>query len=184
MSQANAETSSPAPALVTVEGLSAVVKSQKKLLFVSLGLAVLALLAAVAVFVLATANSSANEPEINPNDATIRHLESLVERILVQIEERESEAAQTYSELTELSRQVGRIDVNDERNAVIRLQRLAIKQEQDFRTFLSTLESGLYNFHMMIPHSRGWWDEYKADLDAALELSQAREEYATTLRDN
>tara|TARA_R110001599_G_C11989385_1_gene635826 strand:+ start:511 stop:684 length:174 start_codon:yes stop_codon:yes gene_type:complete len=56
-----------------------------------------------------------------------------------------------------------------------------IKQEQDFQAFVDSLEGGMYNFLMMVPHSGGWWAEYKTELDA---MSVARENYASTLRDN
>ena len=184
MSQASTETSGQAPQLDKLEGLNAAVKGQKTLLFISLGLATSALLFAIAIFVLGNGESADTEPEAIPYTVMIRQLESQIESIEAQIEEREQAALQTATALSELSTHLGRIDVNDERNTVNRMQSLAIKQEQDFRIFLSTLEAGLYNFHMMIPHSRGWWDEYKADLDEAIQLSEAREEYAKTLRDN
>lgn len=88
------------------------------------------------------------------------------------------------TELTDLSEQVATIDVNDQRNVIIRVQRILIRQEQDYRNFLTTLENGLYNFHMMVPHSRGWWEDYKQDLVETAELSQARENYVVNLRNN
>lgn len=184
MSQANTATSDEAIQLETVEGLSAVVKSQKKLVLISLGLGTTALLCAIAFLVLGGTSHTEAEPTIDPNSAHIESLEVGLADVLLQIQEQASEATQSRTDLSQLSTQVGRLDVNDERNAFIRLQRLTIKQEQDFQAFLGTLEAGLYNFHMMVPHSRGWWEEYKADLDAAQQLSKAREEYATTLRDN
>lgn len=86
--------------------------------------------------------------------------------------------------LTDLSEQVAIIDVNDQRNVIIRVQRILIRQEQDYRNFLTTLENGLYNFHMMVPHSRGWWEDYKEDLVETAELSEARENYVVNLRNN
>lgn len=88
------------------------------------------------------------------------------------------------TELTDLSEQVATIDVNDQRNVIIRVQRILIRQEQDYRNFLTTLENGLYNFHMMVPHSRGWWEDYKQDLVETAELSEARENYVVNLRNN
>ncbi|MGJ8687893.1 MAG: hypothetical protein ACSHXZ_00105 [Gammaproteobacteria bacterium] len=184
MSQANAAADGQPPQLETLETVSALMKSQKKLLLINLGLGAIALLCAIAAIVLGSMGSGEESAELNPNDARIEHLDEEVADLLNQVEIRTSVAEQTHTELSELSTQVGRIDINDERNAVIRLQRLMVKQEQDFQTFLTTLESGLYNFHMMVPHSRGWWDEYKADLDSAKELSKAREEYATNLHNN
>lgn len=87
-------------------------------------------------------------------------------------------------ELTDLSEQVAAVDVNDQRNVIIRVQRILIRQEKDYRNFLTTLENGMYNFHMMVPHSRSWWEEYKQDLVETAELSEARENYVVNLRNN
>jgi hypothetical protein len=76
---------------------------------------------------------------------------------------------------------VGAIDVTDSRNAVQHVQQLLVRQEQDYQKFLTTLEGGLYNFHMMIPHSRGWWDAYTDDLQESVELSKTREMFAAGL---
>lgn len=86
--------------------------------------------------------------------------------------------------LTDLSEQVTTIDVNDQRNAIIRVQRILIRQEQDYRNFLTTLENGLYNFHMMVLHSRGRGEDYKQDLVETAELSEARKNHIVNLRNN
>lgn len=101
-----------------------------------------------------------------------------------QVESLLARSEELGTEITDLSQQVATIDVNDQRNVIIRVQRILIRQEQDYRHFLTTLESGLYNFHMMVPHSRGWWDDYKQDLVEAAELSEARENYVVNLRNN
>ena len=87
-------------------------------------------------------------------------------------------------ELTDLSEQVAALDVNDQGNVIIRVQRILIRQEKDYRNFLTTLENGMYNFDMMVPNSRSWWEEYKQDLVETIELSQARENYVVNLRNN
>ncbi len=69
------------------------------------------------------------------------------------------------------------LDVSDADNAVFAIRRLMIRQERDFRDFLKIAEQGMYSLHMMVPHSRSWWDEFSTDLEEMISLSEARENF-------
>jgi hypothetical protein len=119
--------------------------------------------------------------------AELKQEQQLAEQMALfssQVEALMASSEELATELTDLSEQVATIDVNDQRNVIIRVQRILIRQEQDYRNFLTTLENGLYNFHMMVPHSRGWWDEYKQELVETSEMSKVRENYMLNLRNN
>ena len=186
MSQNDAESAQNPPPLETIENVSATVRGQKKLLLAFIGLSVVSLFCAAFAIVMSISGGDHVDTEVTsvPQDTQIRRLEASIEEVSQHVEEVLSLAQQTRSELEELSTQVAAIDVNDERNVIIRIQRLLIKQEQDFQAFLSSLEGGMYNFHMMVPHSGGWWEQYKTELDGMTEKSKARENYASTLHDN
>jgi hypothetical protein len=189
MSQKNSETEQK-PQLETVEHVSSTVKGQKKLLLAVMAMSVVSLLSAVFAIVMSMSGGgheqAAAEVDIStlPQDTIVRQLDNRITGVSSHVEDVLALAEQNQSGLTELSTQVAGIDVNDERNVIIRMQRLLIKQEQDFQAFIDGLEDGMYNFHMMVPRSGGWWDEYQAELATVSEKSKARENYATTLRDN
>lgn len=186
MSQKDADTAQTPPQLETLEHVSANVKGQKKLVLALMAISVISLLSAVGAIVLSMGSGGHEESEVAalPQDTIVRELDERLDGVSSHVDEVMAFSQQTQDELAQLSTQVAAIDVNDERNVIIRLQRLLIKQEQDFQAFISSLEGGMYNFHMMVPHSRGWWDEYKVELENTAEKSRARENYATTLRDN
>ena len=186
MSQKGAESAQNPPPLETVESVSATVKGQKTLILAILGLCVVSLLCAAFAILMSMSGGEHETLEVAtlPQDTQVRRLEARSEEVSHNIEELLNQTQQTRSELEALSMQVAAIDVNDERNVIIRMQRLLIKQEQDFQAFVGSLESGMYNFHMMVPRSGGWWEQYKTELDAMTEKSKARENYASTLRDN
>ena len=186
MSQKGAETAQNPPPLESVETVSATVKSQKKLLLALMGLSVISMLCAAFAIAMSIGNGEHEVTELAtvPQDTLVRQLESRIESANSQVEEVRGLTQKNQDDLALLATQVAAIDVNDERNVIIRLQRLLIKQEQDFQAFVSSLEGGMYNFHMMVPHSGGWWEEYKAELDSTTQKSKAREKYATTLGDN
>lgn len=186
MSKKEAAPAQNSPPLETIEHVSASVKSQKKLLLAALAISAAAILSAVSAIIMSLGSGSQESAETDtlPQDTLARQLDSRIEGVSSRTEEVLAFTEQIRAELEKLSTQVGRIDVNDERNAIIRMQRLLIKQEQDFQAFIGSLESGMYNFQMMVPHSSGWWEEYTTELNAVNEKSKARESYATTLRDN
>ncbi len=188
MSQQGAESTQSPPPLETVEHVSATVKGQKKLLLIAMAISAIALLSAVFAIVLSLGSGGeaevATQTPALPQDTVARQLDVRIQSMSSRIEEVLALTELTQGELAQLSTQVAAIDVNDERNVIIRMQRLLIKQEQDFQAFVGSLEDGMYNFHMMVPHSGGWWEEYKTELDAMSDMSVARENYASTLRDN
>ena len=186
MSQKTEEPAQNPPQLETVEHVSATVKGQKKLLLALMAVSAISLLCAILAIVMAMGSDGHEEIETAslPQDTLARQQEVRIEGVSSHVEEVLALTQQTREELTELSLQVASIDVNDERNIIVRMQRLLIKQEQDFQDFIDSLEGGMYNFHMMIPRSGGSWTQYKAGLDEVAEKSAARENYATTLRDN
>lgn len=186
MSQKSEEATQNPPQLETVEHVSATVNSQKKLLLALMAISTISLLSAVFAIVMSMGDGgqAALETTTLPQDTLIRQQDDRIEATSKHIDEVLALTEQVRDELAELSTQVAAIDVNDERNVIIRMQRLLIKQEQDFQAFIGSLGDGMYNFHMMIPRSGGTWEEYKAELDAATEKSVARESYASNLRDN
>lgn len=150
-------------------------------------------LAVTCVLALAIASStlgmllSDNKEQAAVEQAELEHKQQLAEQMAFftsQVEALLARSEELGTALTDLSEQVAIIDVSDQRNVTIRVQRILIRQEKDYRNFLTTLENGLYNFHMMVPHSRGWWDDYKQDLLETVELSKARENYVVNLRNN
>ncbi len=170
----------------SLESVSANVSKQRALIMLLAGVSGVSLVCAlVAISLLIAASTQPDsEPVSQTPEPSVRQLERALSTLgadLQVLSERTDLSAQS---LQALSEQLGKLDVNDERNVIIRLQRLLIKQEQDFQQFLTKLEQGMYNFQMMVPHSRGWWEEYKAEMDAVADMSKARENYATTLRDN
>ncbi len=186
MSQKDAEQAQTTPQLETVEHVSAAVKGQKKLLLGLMARSAISMLSAAFAILITMGNGAPEEAEIAtlPQDTIVRQLDGRVNGLSERIDEVLALTQQTQDDLAQLSKQLAAIDVNDERNVITCMQRLLIKQEQDFQAFVDSLEDGMYNFHMMIPHSGGWWAEYKTELDAMNEMSVARENYASTLRDN
>jgi len=91
---------------------------------------------------------------------------------------------QTQREQVErLQARMATLDVSDMNNTVFAIRRLMIRQERDFRDFLKVAEQGMYSLHMMVPHSRSWWDEFRSDLEEMLSLSEARENFLFNLED-
>ncbi|MES3008636.1 MAG: hypothetical protein V4751_12790 [Pseudomonadota bacterium] len=167
-----------------LEPLKTKLKRQQMLLIGLLATCVLALLMAGTTLMMMLSDSrdlaaveETEREQIQLINEQMAFFTSQVEALLARSEE-------LGTELTDLSAQVATIDVNDQRNVLIRVQRILIRQEQDYRNFLTTLENGLYNFSMMIPHSRGWWEDYQKDLLETSELSKARENYVVNLRNN
>ena len=180
MSRNNAGTP-PIESVATLESVNIGMKRQQKMLIGLAGLCVISVPAALLALVLLPTRV---EPAPQVEAASAAELRALQEQ-LSDLDARYTallaQSTQTQGYVDTLSQQVAGIDINDERNALARVQQLLVRQEQDYQSFLGTLEGGLYNFHMMIPHSRGWWDDYKADLMDVMALSKAREEYVETM---
>lgn len=167
-----------------IEHLKTRVKRQQMIMFAALGVGSISLISAIAALALvlmATPDSSEVTDELT---TTTRQLQVADEAFNAQFEALMARANETQTQLQSLSTQLGQLDVNDPRNVVIRIQRILIRQEQDYRNFLTVLENGMYNFHMMVPHSRSWWEEYQKELTSTAELSKARENYVVNLRNN
>ncbi len=164
--------------------LQAQVKRQKLFLFLMMGLCVFALISAMAAIGLALSGNQENTPEKDAMLARIPDIENRLEGFSSELAGLTKELTGTNNNFEALSGRLAELDITDQRNAIIRLQRILIRQEQDYRNFLTNLENSLYNFHMMVPHSQGWWDEYKPELTQIVELSKARENYVANLRNN
>ncbi|MDX1490645.1 MAG: hypothetical protein R3332_05125 [Pseudohongiellaceae bacterium] len=167
-----------------IEHMKKKLKRQQWLVFGSIGVASISLISAIlaiALVFIKTPNTAEIEERANAVSAELRAAD---EGLRSQIDTMMGTYRNTQSELQTLSQQLANLDVNDQRNVIIRVQRILIRQEQDFRDFLTALENGMYNFHMMVPHSRGWWDDYQKELLEASELSKARENYVVNLRNN
>lgn len=182
MSKSKTETKPDEP-IATLDSISTGMKRQKKQLLSLAALCVISVSSALLALGLLITRSEPEPPvEVLSNEELLDLREQLADldtRYVGLLEQ----SKQNQGHLETLSQQVAAMDINDERNAVFRVQKLLARQEQDFQNFLGTLEGGLYNFHMMIPHSRGWWDDYKADLLEVVALSQARERDVEALRE-
>jgi hypothetical protein len=167
-----------------IEHMKARIKRQQRMLFGALGIASISLISAVVALVLALAKAPDSTETLDQLVSTAAQLQTEDEAFSAQIEGILASSRETQTQLQAISTQLGQLDVNDQRNVIIRVQRILIRQEQDYRNFLTTLENGMYNFHMMVPHSRGWWDDYEKELLETAELSKARENYVVNLRNN
>jgi len=182
MSNNNVE-STPVELPVTLDSVSIGMKRQQKQMLALATLCVVSVPSALLALVLMITDPEPETIETPVTASELRVLQSRLTDIESGLSNVLAAASQTQEELAALAQQVGTLDAKDGRNAIVRLQSLVVRQEQDFQKFLTTLEAGLYNFHMMIPHSRVWWDAYKTDLMASVEQSKARELSAGTLRE-
>lgn len=173
----------PAEPEVTLDSVSIGMKRQKKQLLALAALCLVSVPSALLALVLMITRAEPEPLQETVTTAEMRALQSQLATLEAEYARLLEASTQSHEELAALTQKVVTLDVQDERNAVARLQQLMVRQEQDYQQFLATLEGGLYNFHMMIPHSRGWWDAYKADLMESVELSKSRELYASTLRE-
>ena len=178
------KTSNPAnEAVATLSSVDIGMKRQQKQLLVLAALCVIAVPSALLalVMIITSADSEPAQDFLDP--AQVRAMQTRLDDMTTQQATLLASNLQLQDELAALSRKVGTLDINDERNATVRVQQLLIRQEQEFQQFLATLEGGMYNFHMMIPHSRGWWDAYKTDLLVSVDQSKARELLAGAVRE-
>lgn len=67
------------------------------------------------------------------------------------------------------------IDLNTKKSSVAELRELMLDREQGNQTFLFALGSGMLSLSKMVRGSRTWFDEYNAQLTAAIKASKARE---------
>jgi hypothetical protein len=166
------------PALDTVD--IRMKRQQKQLLLLAL-LCAISLPSALLALALVFTNSETAALKDSGDSAEVRDVQKRLSELEMQYAALLSSTSQAKEEVAVLARTVGTLDITDERNATFRVQQLLVRQEHEFQQFLATLEGGLYNLHMMIPHSRGWWDAYKADLMVNVEQSKAREMLAGSL---
>lgn len=167
----------------TLNSVSIGMKRQQKQLLILVALCMIAVpcaLLALGTFI-TSADAESAQDFLDP--AQVRALQTRLDELETEQSALLASNVQLRDELAALAGKVGTLDINDERNATVRVQQLLVRQEQEFQQFLATLEGGMYNFHMMIPHSRGWWDAYKTDLMTSLDQSKARELLAGTLRE-
>lgn len=167
-----------------IEHMKARIKRQQWMLFGAFGVATISLVSAALALVLVLAKAPDSTETLDQLVSTVAELQTEDEALSAQIERILASSGETQTQLQTISAQLGQLDVNDQRNVIIRIQRILIRQEQDYRNFLTALENGMYNFHMMVPHSRGWWDDYQKELLETAELSKARENYVVNLRNN
>jgi hypothetical protein len=156
----------------------------QKLLLVFAALCTVSLLLGIAVLTLALRTGS------QLDRAEYRFEESLAEQTLqmnknaAQIIAAVEASAQIRTVLSELDSRIARLDINDQANVLVKVQRILIRQERDYRDFLTDLERGMHDIQKMIPHSRSWWDAYSEQMQESIRLSEARENYLMTLREN
>lgn len=99
------------------------------------------------------------------------------------LSQREAYAEELTGRVERLSARLSAVDISDADNAVVGLQRILIRQERDYRDFLSSLQRSLMSLDRVIPRSGGWWGELETDLEESLSLSEARENYVFNLRE-
>ena len=110
-------------------------------------------------------------------------LQASVAGLDTRISEREEASVAFQERIDRLATRLSAVDVSDADNAVVRLQRILIRQERDYRDFLSSLERSLGSLDRVIPRSGGWWSEFATELEELQSLSEARENYVFTLRE-
>lgn len=167
-----------------IEHMKARLKRQQIMLFAALGVGTVSLIAAIAAITLVFMATPDNSDATEELASTTMQLQAADEAFNARFDTILARSNEAQSQLQAISNQLAQLDVNDQRNVIVRVQRILIRQEQDYRDFLTALENGMYNFHMMVPHSRGWWDDYQKELLEAAELSKARENYVVNLRNN
>ncbi|MGM0633264.1 MAG: hypothetical protein ACQETO_08815 [Pseudomonadota bacterium] len=92
-------------------------------------------------------------------------------------------ADQLAGQVNRLSTRLTAVDVSDAENAVIGLQRILIRQERDYRDFLTALQRGMLALDRLIPRSGAWRQELEETLREGMALSEAREDYVFSLRE-
>jgi len=177
----NSASSTSSEQTATLDSVNIGMKRQQKQLLLLATLCVITLPSALLALALIFTSSDTVPPQDSGDSAQVREVQKRLSELESQYAALLINTSQAKEEVAVLARTVGTLDINDERNATVRVQQLLVRQEHEFQQFLATLEGGLYNFHMMIPHSRGWWDDYKADLMENVEQSKARELFAGTL---
>ncbi len=156
----------------------------QKMLLVFAGISVFSLLLGLGLLALSIVNSK-----------QITEINALVTQITIQRDEELSLtnaqlaasrelAAHHQGLISALDTQLARVDIRDSENALVKIQRILIRQERDYRDFLSDLQRGMEDIHMMVPHSSGWWSSYSEELRETISLSEARENYILTLQEN
>lgn len=148
---------------------------------VALGLAVLAVTLAAVAVALQWREGAGLESRTAALQGRLQNQTQQLEVIEEQLAELIAGSQVQAERVDRMSARLALIDVNDADNTVFALRRLLIRQERDFRDFLKATEQGVYALHMMVPHSRAWWEEFKNDIDQMMVLSEARENFLFNL---
>ena len=161
-----------------IELLTLKVKKLKKWLMLGGMTSILAVsVLLVTTLVMAFSGQAQPSSELKSIETTLTHFES-------QIAATRNRSVNTLEIVEKIKAQRERLDVNDEQHSIVKLQKILIRQEQDYRDFLANLQNGMYAMHLMIPHSRSWWEQYEGEIEQSVKLSKARENYVINLRNN
>ncbi|MDT8429132.1 MAG: hypothetical protein RQ757_10245 [Pseudomonadales bacterium] len=170
--------------LEPIDLLKLKLKKTQTMLLVTLGMAVLAVSLALTQLLIAQMNKGQlSDTEISLLEQSAEHAQQLL-TLQSQLPPLVSAVSQSSTRINTLVQQVSAIDINDPDNAILRIQRILIRQERDYRDFLTSLEVGMNDLQMMIPHSSGWWESFQERFEESISLSQARENYLINLREN
>ena len=148
---------------------------QRRLLWLGPALGLLALVLAVSVAVWQWQVGVAAESAMAGLRAQQETLQTSLTGLDTRLSQREAYADELTGRIERLSARLSTVDVSDADNAVVGLQRILIRQERDYRDFLSSLQRSLMSLDRVIPRSGGWWRELELDLKESSDLSEARE---------
>lgn len=162
---------------------SALAGMQRLLLWAGLGTGLLALILGGVAVAWQYSMQQGMDRALAEVRAGQQDLQTSVDGLDSRISERENASVALQERIDRLATRLSAVDVNDADNAVIRLQRILIRQERDYRDFLSSLERSLGSLDRVIPRSGGWWSEFAGELEELQSLSEARENYVFTLRE-
>lgn len=156
---------------------------QRLLLWLGPALGLLALILAVVLMVWQWQVGAGVVRALDGLRAQQETLQTSLTGLDTRLSQREAYAEELTGRVDRLSTRLSAVDVSDADNAVVGLQRILIRQERDYRDFLSSLKRSLMSLDRVIPRSGGWWVELETDLDESRALSEARENYLFNLRE-
>jgi len=139
---------------------------------------------ALVMFSLVVATVLLSFSEQSQPDNGLESIETSLTQMELQMGANRNRSVEAIDALEELQAQLDSLDTNAEQNSIVKLQKILIRQEQDYRDFLANLQNGMYAMHLMIPHSRSWWEQYEGEIEQTAKLSKARENYVINLRNN
>ena len=157
------------------------VKKLQKLLIIGGVACALVMSSLVAATVLLSFSSSSVQSQ---QDHGLESIETSLTQMGLQMGANRSRSVEAIDALEELQAQFDKLDPDAEQHSIVKLQKILIRQEQDYRDFLANLQNGMYAMHLMIPHSRRWWEQYEGEIEQTAKLSKARENYLINLRNN